>query len=841
MKKREEKQELTPTETRLISRWDKARLKKVALKAGLIAIPVIILAIILFIVFTKVSITFSNELNIVITPLQQSKAHINSDNAELVFEIENDNLVQCSTSCKFELYEPDNYTVTYSSIEKLSHGQKLKKSFGIQLPRKGSGQVMYTFKARCHNIKSLICLTNEEDRSASAIALINYDLTGPERLAKETYKSKIESLATKTGSAISDLKLINSKLIPEGTKEGNALKETLRKESALLENAKLKSERLVQLWDLEEYITISREFNESEFNEINESQKRLSIASSEFQKLVFWRNQNLNNHERAGDLASDLAELASFYSAEENLQNNGRLDAANEAADALYSHYNLIIKNITHSEEESSRQINDSLAALQASTKEYHAIRAEISFLVLYGQNLLLQKNITHLAPASTMLDCDGLKSAAQAINLSHSIAYLGNNTLAYGSAEYNSTLQQIINAALLSTIEDAQNLRLSEQERIIALASARVSNGTAIQDLDSEKAAQVLLPVLEHEKALQEYCKQGSPTNSPGTGEISRLLLIDFSGLSKLRIELGQNKSDLMDPFELKENPAICCSLGSCSPCCDRADCKDQDYPILFVHGHAFNNRASPEFSLTLFNDLQDYLEQDGFINMDKLELEANEDDLISGAWGRQAKPVSMKSSYYYITHYDLGDYTVSVQNDESIENYAIRLKEIIDLVIQKTGKAKVNLVAHSMGGLVSREYIDLFGSGKVNKLITINTPHKGVAGRTKDWCDLLGSSKECNEMSEESIFLSRLNSKKLPEGLPVYVIYSTGCVMETGADGDGVVLTRNAKLEGDHVTNIEIRGNCTDTLQSSLHNDLLNPEKYPQAYEVLRDILVR
>lgn len=46
----------------------------------------------------------------------------------------------------------------------------------------------------------------------------------------------------------------------------------------------------------------------------------------------------------------------------------------------------------------------------------------------------------------------------------------------------------------------------------------------------------------------------------------------------------------------------------------------------------------------------------------------------------------------------------------------------------LARTGASKVNLVAHSHGGLVARMYMHRHGSGSVANLITLGTPHKGM-----------------------------------------------------------------------------------------------------------------
>ena len=71
---------------------------------------------------------------------------------------------------------------------------------------------------------------------------------------------------------------------------------------------------------------------------------------------------------------------------------------------------------------------------------------------------------------------------------------------------------------------------------------------------------------------------------------------------------------------------------------------------------------------------------------------------------------------------------------------------------------------------------------------------------------------------------------------GIDYYNIRSKGCLMET-EDGDGVVTLESAYLSG--AEDIIINGQCLDSLQSSLHSDILNPELYPEIVNILKGIL--
>ena len=89
-----------------------------------------------------------------------------------------------------------------------------------------------------------------------------------------------------------------------------------------------------------------------------------------------------------------------------------------------------------------------------------------------------------------------------------------------------------------------------------------------------------------------------------------------------------------------------------------------------------------------------------------------------------------------------------------DSIEDMAGYLQYKINEVLKETGKEKVILVGHSMGGLLSRYYLQrLDGDKHVKKIITIGTPHYGTKLAP------FGYGKNAREMEVNSTFISDLN----------------------------------------------------------------------------------
>lgn len=113
-----------------------------------------------------------------------------------------------------------------------------------------------------------------------------------------------------------------------------------------------------------------------------------------------------------------------------------------------------------------------------------------------------------------------------------------------------------------------------------------------------------------------------------------------------------------------------------------DRKICATR-YPILFVHGVFFR------------------------------------DSRLLNYWGRI--PAALKENGAEI-------YYGEMQSALSVEDSAKELAQRIEDIVTRTGCGKLNIIAHSKGGLDSRYAISKLGCGKyAASLTTINTPHRG------------------------------------------------------------------------------------------------------------------
>ncbi len=86
---------------------------------------------------------------------------------------------------------------------------------------------------------------------------------------------------------------------------------------------------------------------------------------------------------------------------------------------------------------------------------------------------------------------------------------------------------------------------------------------------------------------------------------------------------------------------------------------------------------------------------------------------------WGRIPKELEDNGALIYYSNH---------QSSASVEQCANEIKQSVLNIVQETGCQKVNIIAHSKGGLDSRYAISCLGMDQyVASLTTINTPHMG------------------------------------------------------------------------------------------------------------------
>jgi hypothetical protein len=159
---------------------------------------------------------------------------------------------------------------------------------------------------------------------------------------------------------------------------------------------------------------------------------------------------------------------------------------------------------------------------------------------------------------------------------------------------------------------------------------------------------------------------------------------------------------------------------------------------PVLIVPGimgtelledKVFDNVVWPSFSRIAISVTDDFL--------DVLKMNSNGDALNSNII--KGKLLSKIGSHDYwdslITeinnHSDLHVFTYDWRKD--LSSIVLDLKNKIEEVKNSTGADEVDIVAHSMGGLIFKKYLKEYGGNSVHKFLDIASPHGGAPSAFK------------------------------------------------------------------------------------------------------------
>lgn len=149
------------------------------------------------------------------------------------------------------------------------------------------------------------------------------------------------------------------------------------------------------------------------------------------------------------------------------------------------------------------------------------------------------------------------------------------------------------------------------------------------------------------------------------------------------------------------------------------------------------------------------------------------------------------------------------------SNHDHAEELDAAVDRLRERTGNGSVDVVAHSMGGLATRLFLQEGGREEVRRAVFVATPHRGT------WLAMLAWGDGGEEMKPGSPFLLELrNVRGVPPGVEALTIRSKVDLH--------ILPPESATLNG--VPDVEI---CCPS-----HEGLLN---HPQAFDAMARFLLR
>jgi uncharacterized alpha/beta hydrolase family protein len=817
-----------------------------------------ILALIIYRLWLNIHFFITDDLILNLEPQDVSLSIHYLERPNVTMGVDIENSFFCDTLCRYEFKDISNNDASDTgSFTSKGIGKGFEKDFQLSVDRIGTGQKLYSFEVQCNNVRTWHCLTNENKRKRSSFITLNYDISEYEQFLKQNLKDNITKIIDALDEVDSEIQSVNDRFFKLGfSLNFNELEDDKDVLNNDYNKIVLELENIGRVWSEEDYLLLLELYNRSFDTRIHDILLRITALDSEIGLILEKHNSLIEQVKLLDNNIRPMNETLLFlHRAGNNL---------------LHTHKNTIneirkLKNTLHDNTfESYSLLENRISDIRKSIDEFE-IESKKDFTNAYlegSYDEILEKDIL-CSIKGVCLDKD---KAVAAIADSHTT----NNSKISNICSSLETIKAIYekeNAASEILLRDydlekiQKVLESAKTEKIYLLRTAIFNDIKKIAPNEKiNYSLNVLLNISSYgldspvektdygnfseEEVLSLAMVSLSNSSARYSGNFCREKnQLNFSGhlgnetpLDKVS-NIEDKKFNSRVEITLTENYPVCCVFGVCKKCCTDIECKQDPelYPVLFLHGHSFNSDNSPDYSLDAFNNIQTKLFEDGYITAGTITPTSDYTEIHQGEWGLSSKPISVKGSYYLVSYYNIGSYAIATQKSENIETYAIRLKELIDLLKFRTGKDKVNIIAHSMGGLVARSYIQIFGDNAIDKLILISVPNKGISGRVSSYCTLLGEKKECSDMSENSILIKKMNDpNKIPENAKITNIVGIGCDMD-GKDGDGVVKKENAELN--FSKNHYINGACPGL--EVLHTKILNTNIYPKVYEIVSSTL--
>ena len=312
--------------------------------------------------------------------------------------------------------------------------------------------------------------------------------------------------------------------------------------------------------------------------------------------------------------------------------------------------------------------------------------------------------------------------------------------------------------------------------------------------------------------------------------------------------------------------------------------------YPIIFVHG--LNS------SRTTWNETKNLLTSLGLTNGGYFDANLNYDVSLLNSnksndthlYYSSSNAVSGGDLYFVNFAVNTGgivylnpDGTIdencfNLSNQSAITKQGYILKDIIMNVMQLTGKTKVVLMGHSMGGLASREYLQnpenwqIDGQPHVAKLATTGTPHGGsnmtdgglftgidfsseairdlkktsvfLEGGYETWVSssYYNSDVNCNGISNDGSFVLGLNQRDFSPNIDYSCVIGTALSI-LGVGGDGAVSVSSANINNANISYPNLTQNIFSVFKNhkqlpsdwyTIMQALDEPNDFGIAYEV-------
>ena len=779
---------VTPAVEATVATKPKPRWRRFFKTRRVISVLVILLLVLAILLYAKLHAMITQDLVITLTPTTRAVTLVNGETVPVSFNLRTNNYLFCEASCDATTTDLSTSRVVAEQRGLLLRNSNASVEFSVTAPARGEGQLLYSLVVSCANLERASCRRGGEPHTATALVTIDYTLTPVEAAARQKafvdvpyYLSLVKQLdedVLRLEHAVRELRGVR-RVSLDGL-------ENLSGIVAARDEHLVKAVQLNSLWVSESYASIGEVPSTAVVATVNEATAVLERISA----YVAAQHALVDSLGRSLRRMDSLERARKVFSAHDD-------PLANRPA-ALFSALERL--SFRTSEEPSRDVFTRRTAAFE--------IENETTRLLETATALLRSDTV---AAESLAIAERARVASVESVNTTN--ASTSSSSTASASATTSS-------AASPSASPAASSASFSLSASLSLFNDACESLRVAVDALPEN------VTPLHSSSALLERCAavfSNASLLDPGALEA-------LEGLSFILIDVSAfNATSIVEASLPLPRPA-CCALGECNACDGSGR-----LPVLFLHGHSMNERNAPEYSTGAFNAVKQRLEAEGlYVDAGLLTPYDAHSELPRGVWGRSPSPVAVTGTYYYDTYLQGSSYILSLEKSESIDTYAIRVKDLVQTLKERTGSDQVLLVTHSMGGLVARRYAQLFGSGSVAALVMIAPPSNGVDSNVALLCPFFGADKECGEMTAGSPYLAKLNDPGKRPDVPMFLIIGEGCEMGD-ASGDGVVTVTSAELPGVPATYVS--GSCVGS--ETFHTSMLDPERYPDVYDQLKVLL--
>lgn len=767
-------------------------------KVALLSFIIIVLVIASFYTYRRLNLMIKEDIILEVEDNYESVSLGYGESYVFKTEAEINNYWLCKASCEERIIDIDSGKLLFEETFYVSNNKKRSTSIEIMSP-KGYGQSVYQYEIRCQNIPSNRCPTNNDTYVRKKTLMINHEPNSSQKVIISDAIALFMNISSNIAYSERDIDNATNIMYNIDVNFPSSLKERTLKYSSLTSGLRDSESKIIYYWNDDDY--------ESAYDHIlatyypsEELAMNASGLLDEVHDMVLKHNSIVRTHRANLQKAAIIKEMLRNYPGDiEELRNDAITSLAlvniNTVKMNKLENYDVLLREV----QLEKSNIDDTMASFDSKAGETKADYVDI-YLADALACSVLGCNSTEINYSSKSIEdvkyrCRLYNEIMPRFLDAHNMTK-ANRDPYNGSLDYFDDRENAVINSLLDDLQVNDSTIMSRVSEYISLLNS--SNNSNTSFTISEASPQMFFslefqPMIDSLNNISAYC--GRPSQNFSFDEY--IIYEQFIPEFEQQLELKRISQPLQK----------CCFFGDCREC--RTDKRD---PLILLHGHSFNQKNSAYQSTDIFNQLEPRLESEGYVSL--------------GIWKPYADPkniilenVLLKPTYYITTYNDILGTSTIQSKDESIEEYSERLKGTIDNIKLITGSNKVDIVAHSMGGLVVRKYIQEYGPEDIDDLIMIGTPNNGITDRVHSVCKLFGNEKECDEMHQGSEFMKALNNVyEMPD---TYLIIGKGCDMQ-GKDGDGVVTAESSKLEKYKTYYIE--GNCTSA--SFLHNSMLNRE---------------